>query len=228
MAHGPRTCAVILAGGRGQRAGRAKQFVRVGGHSLLYHACLPFAECREVGGVVVVVPPRRRARVARELTAAGLPKLLAVVAGGATRHLSARAGLRALPSSCSRVLIHDAARPFVTGALIRRVVRAIRQHGAAIPVLDVADSVIEVGRAGAVTRYLPRGRLRAVQTPQGFDLRTLREAFARSRHADATDDASVVQRAGGRVVTVAGDPANVKITTLEQLTEAVDRLEGAR
>jgi 2-C-methyl-D-erythritol 4-phosphate cytidylyltransferase len=227
MTRGPTTCAVILAAGEGRRAGGAKQFRRTGGRSLLYHAVAPFAACPELGGLIVVVPAGREVEATAELDDAMVTKLIAVVAGGLTRAQSSRAGIAALPRGCATVLIHDAARPFASLELIARVVRATRRHGAAVPVLAVSDSVVEVDGAGRLRRYLDRAKLRAVQTPQGFRRQLLEQALARRPRADFGDDASMVRAAGGAVVLIAGEPGNVKITTAEQLEAALLRLGGS-
>lgn len=226
MTRRPTVCAIVLAAGSGSRAGQAKQFRRAGGRSLLYHACAPLAAAPEVGGLVVVVPRGREVEVTAELDDAGVGKLLAVVPGGATRSASSRAGLAALPDACTIVLIHDAARPFASRQLVGRVVRAARRHGAAIPVLPVADSIVELRSSRTVRRYVPREVLAAVQTPQGFSRRMLLAAFARRRRLDFTDDASVVRAMGGTVHVVRGEVANRKITTAEELEAAVHHLEA--
>jgi 2-C-methyl-D-erythritol 4-phosphate cytidylyltransferase/2-C-methyl-D-erythritol 2,4-cyclodiphosphate synthase len=227
MARGPKVCAVVLAGGSGRRAGRAKQFARAAGRSLLYHACRPFLEAREVGGLVLVVPPGRGPAVTEEMDDMGAAKVLAVVNGGATRQASSRAGLAALPPACEIVLVHDAARPFAAPALIRRVLRGARAHGACVPAVPVADATIEVDEAGDLRSYLDRGGLRAVQTPQGFSRGLLEEAFAAAGADDAVDDAALVRALGRPVHLVPGDPDNAKITSAGQLRDAVSRLEAA-
>lgn len=219
---GPRTIAVLLAAGQGVRAGGRKQFRRAAGKSILRHAAEGLLAVREVRGLVVVVPADAVEEVRGDL--AGLDRVLDVVAGGATRHLSSRAGLAALPVTAELVLIHDAARPFASPALIRRVMRAARENGAAIPAVEVSDSTVELDDLGALHRYLDRGRLRAVQTPQAFRREVIERAFGKTRRKDFSDDACVVRRAGGAVTVVAGDLANRKITTPEELETALRTL----
>ena len=220
--NGPRTLAVLLAAGQGARAGGRKQFRQAAGKSVLRHAAEGLLEVREIRGLIVVVPADAIESVRAEL--AGLDRVLDVVAGGATRHLSSRAGLAALPDSAEMVLIHDAARPFASPALIRRVMRAAREVGAAIPAVDVTDSTVELHEEGTLRRYLERGRLRAVQTPQAFRRAVIESAFARQRRTDFADDASVVRRVGGAVAVVAGEAGNRKITTAEELEAALRML----
>ncbi len=219
-------CAVVLAAGQGKRAGGAKQFTRVAGRTLLYHACSPFLKTKEVEGLVVVVPRGRSGEVTEEMFDCDARKLLSVVVGGKTRHESSRRGLAALPQACEIVLIHDAARPFASPALIRRVIEAAREYGAAVPTVPVKDSTVETDSQGGVKRYLPRDGLRAVQTPQGFAKSVLEEAFAKIGIEDHPDDAGVVLAAGRKVALVEGEEQNQKITSHLDLTWAVQILEG--
>lgn len=216
---GPRTVAIVLAGGEGVRSGGRKQFREAGGRSVLRHAIDALTSMREVQGIVVVVP-----RDAVESTRRALEDVAAwlqVVAGGGTRHESSRAGLAALPDTATFVLIHDAARPFASPRMIRRVLRGAREHGAAVPAVAVSDSVVELAEDGGLRRYHDRERLRAIQTPQAFAREVVEAAFARTRRRDWTDDAGPVRKAGHRVEVVEGDPANVKITSTEDLEHAL-------
>lgn len=159
--------------------------------------------CRSVaGGVVLVVPA---GHVDDEAKAADV-----VVAGGATRSGSVRAGLAAVPDEADIILVHDAARPFAAPALFQAVVDAVRGGAdAAVPGVAVADTIKRVSD-GHVVATLDRDELVAVQTPQAFVAAALRKAHAGG--AEATDDAALVEAAGGRVAVVPGDPANTKIT----------------
>lgn len=224
MSRGPRTVALLLAGGSGRRAGGPKQWRRAGGRSLLAHAAAGLWAAREVAGIVAVVPAADVGRARAELAGLDGGRWLEVVAGGSTRHRSSAAGLAALPDPCELVLVHDAARPFASPALLRRVLRAARAHGAAVPALPVADSTIELDAGGRLERYLPRPRLRAVQTPQGFARTVLEEAFARTRRDDWGDDASCARAAGHPVAVVEGEEANRKITTAAELAAALRAL----
>jgi len=220
-------CAVVLAAGQGKRAGGAKQFKRVAGRTLLYHACAPFLDTPEVKGLVVVVPRGRSSEVTEEMFDCDARKLLSVVVGGKTRHESSRRGLAALPKACEIVLIHDAARPFATPKLIRRVIAAARAHGAAVPALPTKDATVELDASGGVRHYLPREHLRAVQTPQGFARDLLESAFAAAELEDHVDDAGLVLAAGNQVVLVEGEERNQKVTSPSDLERAVRILERA-
>lgn len=225
-----KTAAVLLGAGRGRRAGGPKQFRRVAGRTLLEHAADGLLELREIGGLVVVVPASEVEAVRKGFARTTWSRPISVVAGGATRHLSSRAGVAALPPEVERVLIHDAARPFASVRLIRRLLRALRDPAVAgvIPAVDVHDSTVLVeGRGGGhLKEYLPRERLRAVQTPQAFRAAALREAFARSRGRDFCDDAIVLRRRGLRVDVVEGERENRKITTADELESALRELRS--
>jgi 2-C-methyl-D-erythritol 4-phosphate cytidylyltransferase/2-C-methyl-D-erythritol 2,4-cyclodiphosphate synthase len=157
-----------------------------------------------------------------EDAAAGL-KLLPPVFGGATRQASVRAGLETLVAHKPElVLVHDAARPFASRALIARAIAAARS-GAAVPVLPVVDTVKTVDTTGAITDTIDRRSLRVVQTPQAFGFELLLEAHRRAVAAgreDFTDDAALAEWAGHRVTTFEGEASNVKLTTPEDFSRA--------
>jgi 2-C-methyl-D-erythritol 4-phosphate cytidylyltransferase/2-C-methyl-D-erythritol 2,4-cyclodiphosphate synthase len=145
--------------------------------------------------------------------------VLAVVAGGATRQDSVRAGLEALPAAFDGiVLVHDAARALIEPALIASVVRAALETGAAIPVLPLVDTIKRV-HDGAVGETLDRSELAAAQTPQGVRRGLLQEALdgAARDGVTVTDEAMAVERLGRRVAAVVGSPRNLKITTPHDL-----------
>jgi 2-C-methyl-D-erythritol 4-phosphate cytidylyltransferase len=143
-----------------------------------------------------------------------------VVPGGATRSASVRAGLAAVPPEADIVLVHDAARPLAPIALFEAVVAAVANDGAdaAVPAVAVSDTVKRVSADGAVIETVDRTSLVAVQTPQAFRAAALRAVHA--REPEATDDAALIEAAGGRVVVVDGDIRAVKVTTREDLVFA--------
>ena len=158
-----------------------------------------------------------------QAAAAGLD-LLPPVAGGVTRQASVRAGLEALePHRPDIVLVHDAARPFVSPALIDRAIAAARVGGAAVPALAVADTVKIVDGSGRVTSTIDRSGVRTVQTPQAFRFPALVEAHRRARaegREDFTDDAALAEWSGLEVATFEGEAENVKLTADEDFTRA--------
>jgi len=211
-----RVAAVVVAAGRGLRAGgdRPKQYRLILGEPVIRPSLLTLAGHAAIAAVQPVIHSDDAA-LYREATA-GLD-LLPPVHGGAARQASVRAGLEALETHRpDLVLVHDAARPFATDALITRAIAAARTSGAAVPVIPVADTVKTVDAAGAVTGTIDRAHLRMVQTPQAFAFAALLEAHRRAQAAgreDFTDDAALMEWAGGKVTTFEGEAGNVKLTT---------------
>ncbi|HVP30641.1 MAG TPA: 2-C-methyl-D-erythritol 4-phosphate cytidylyltransferase [Myxococcota bacterium] len=225
-----RIAALVLAAGRGERMRSAlpKAFVPLAGRTLLARSLAAMACVPEIDLVVPVVAAdalERFAALAPER--AGIAKLGAAVAGGRERQDSMAAGLAALPPDVGFVAVHDAARPLVRAADVTRVVAAARETGAALLVTPVTDTVKRV-RGGLVVETPERSECFAAQTPQVFRLDLLREALAKARAEGvvATDDAQLVERLGGAVRAVEGDPTNRKITRPADLAWA--ELELAR
>jgi len=205
--------AVVVAAGSGRRFGSQKQFAALGGGTVLDRAVAVAGEV--VDGVVAVVPADRADERPRS------------VAGGGTRSESVRRGLAAVPAEADVIVVHDGARPFASVALFRAVIGAVREGAdAAVPGIPVSDTVKVVDDAMVVVETLDRSRLVAVQTPQAFRAAALRAAHA--GETEGTDDASLVERAGGRVVVVPGEPDNRKITVVEDLDWARERVAGPR
>jgi 2-C-methyl-D-erythritol 4-phosphate cytidylyltransferase len=205
---------IVVAAGSGRRFGSAKQYEALAGRRVLDWSLEAARTCvtrddagsDPGGGVVVVVAATR----------AGDPEAGAdvVVAGGDTRSASVRAGLQAVPAAADIVVVHDGARPLADAALFASVVAAVRAGAdAAVPGVPVSDTLR--ARTGGV---VDREGVVAVQTPQAFRAGALRRAHAEG--AEATDDASLVERAGGKVVVVDGSPTNVKITRRADLAVA--------
>lgn len=200
--------AVVVAGGTGRRFGGRKQYAELHGRSLL--AWSVDAARAVADGVVVVVPADGAGAGGVDAAALGAD---AVVAGGATRSDSVRAGLAAVPDTARVVVVHDAARPLASAALFRQVVEAVGATGgpdAAVPGLPVADTVKRVA-GGRVVATVPRDDLVTVQTPQAFRAEALRAAHAGG--GTATDDAGLVEALGLVVAVVPGEATNLKVTT---------------
>jgi 2-C-methyl-D-erythritol 4-phosphate cytidylyltransferase len=199
-----RVWAIVVAAGSGDRFGGSKQYAPLDGRRVLDHA---LDACRSAcDGVVLVVPPDRT----------GEPEPAdVVVAGGATRAESVRAGLAAVLDDADVIVVHDAARPRASAVLFDAVLDAVRQGAdGAVPGLPVPDTVKRVD-GDRVVETLDRAGLVAAQTPQAFRADVLRKAHASG--ADATDDAALVEQAGGTVVVVPGEPGNGKITHRDDL-----------
>jgi 2-C-methyl-D-erythritol 4-phosphate cytidylyltransferase len=209
------TWVVLAAAGSGRRLGgdRPKAFVRLGGRALLAESLERLDSSAWVDSIVVVAPSgweEPAILLAEEL---GCGKVAASVAGGQTRDASVRAGLEEVPADAAAILVHDAARPLITDELVERVLTRLADGWeGVVPALPVRDTIKRV-RDGAVVETLARDDLAATQTPQAFVASVLRDAFDRAPAGVATDCASVVERAGGRVGVVDGDPRLFKITT---------------
>lgn len=199
---------IVVAGGSGARWGGAKQFEDLGGIRVIDRAvCSAVAAGAQV---VAVVPSSSSGE-----PVTSVPGATFVVTGGSSRSDSVRAGLSVVPPEASVVLVHDAARPLASVELFRRVTeRVLSGADAVIPALAVVDTIRHV-EGGVVDR----DDLRAVQTPQGFDARALRRAHA--REPDATDDASLVEAQGARVVLVEGERRNLKLTDPQDMIVAL-------
>jgi 2-C-methyl-D-erythritol 4-phosphate cytidylyltransferase/2-C-methyl-D-erythritol 2,4-cyclodiphosphate synthase len=215
--------AIVVAAGRGLRAGGdvPKQYRSLHGQPVIVPSLAAFVRHEGVSLVQPVIHPDDAALFA---AATGGFELRPPVPGGATRQASVRAGLEALVEARPDiVLIHDAARPFASPALIARAIAATAETGAAIPVIAVADTVKTVDAWGVVTGTLDRTQLRLVQTPQAFAFKSILDAHRRAAAAgrdDFTDDAALAEWAGYRVATFDGEAANVKLTTNEDFARA--------
>jgi 2-C-methyl-D-erythritol 4-phosphate cytidylyltransferase len=212
------TWALIAAAGSGERLGidRPKAFAALGGRPLLAESIERFDHSDLVDAIVVAAPPgweEPSILLAEELAAS---KVVACVTGGPTRAHSVAAALFEVPLGALVVLVHDAARPLVTDAVVERLIGPLREgFDGVVPALPVADTLKRI-RDGAVAETVAREGLVVAQTPQAFLAPSLRKAFG-GHIAAATDCASLVERAGGRVAVVDGDPRLMKITTPDDL-----------
>jgi 2-C-methyl-D-erythritol 4-phosphate cytidylyltransferase/2-C-methyl-D-erythritol 2,4-cyclodiphosphate synthase len=227
--------AIIVAAGRGSRAGSGipKQYRPLAGKPVIVHTLRTLLTHPLVGAVLPVIHGDDRSRFAEAVSSASLPseKLRAPVPGGATRQDSVYRGLEALAAEApALVLVHDAARPFVTPDLVDRAIAAGRAHGAAVPGVSVTDTVKVVDERARVVETPDRARLRAVQTPQAFAFPAFLDAHRRAAEAglhDFSDDGALAEWAGLPVIVFDGEPGNVKLTREADLLEAERRLGGA-
>ena len=218
--------AIIAAAGAGRRLGAAKpkQLLDIGGGSMLQHSVRAFLGHPRVADVVVVLSP--------DLTTLALAGIepsraaaLRVVKGGDRRQDSVANGFAAVAPESDVVLIHDAARPFVSADLIDRTIDAAAAHGAAIAALQSRDTVKRVAGDGRITETIPRETIYLAQTPQAFRRDVLAAAIELGRSGvEATDEAMLAERAGYQVHVVDGDPGNVKVTTSADLDAARARM----
>jgi len=222
--------AIIAAAGAGRRLGAAKpkQMLDIGGGSMLQHSVQAFLSHPRVTEIVVVKPAgaMSMAFLGSEAFTDRVGKLH-FVDGGDRRQDSVANGFDAVSPQADVILIHDAARPFVSASLIDRTIDAAAAHGAAIAALQSRDTVKQV-RDGVIVETIPRETVYLAQTPQGFRRDVLAAAVKAGRAAvEATDEAALAERAGYQVHVVDGDPGNVKITTEDDLAAARARTAGA-
>ena len=218
--------AIIAAGGRGVRLGgaRPKQFLALGGRPILERSVDAFVSSNRIAEVVVALPPDLAASIPDYLRHRGKP--VHVVEGGERRQDSVANAFARMSRSADVVVIHDAARPLVTSDLIGRTVDAAASYGAAIAALPVSDTVKRGGPDRFIVETIPRNEVFLAQTPQAFRVDVLRAALAQAPGGDATDEATLAERAGHRVHLVDGDPRNLKITTADDLATAERLVAG--
>jgi 2-C-methyl-D-erythritol 4-phosphate cytidylyltransferase len=215
--------ALIPAAGMGSRmnAGINKQYIGLGGMPIVARTIDVFQRHATIDHIYLIIPESEIPFCRREVVEAhGLQKVRAIVAGGSERQHSVLNGLRALPSPVDDdiVVIHDGVRPFVTADMIQRSINTARLHDGALVAVPAKDT-IKVVQGGVVRQTPPRESLWLAQTPQTFRYGIIRRAHEQAA-ADGhlgTDDASLVERAGGQVAVVMGDYRNIKITTPEDM-----------
>ncbi|ODS56357.1 MAG: hypothetical protein ABS36_08165 [Acidobacteria bacterium SCN 69-37] len=224
----PRVGVIIVAGGRGIRAGtpRPKQLIDLGGRTVLQRSVAAFDAHPAVSELVVVLPAELLPDAA--VIVGRTARRCRYAEGGARRQDSVRSGVAALSSGVSIVLIHDAARPFVDRALIDRVIEAAARTGAAVPAVAARDTVKRVpADQRLVAATLPREEIWLAQTPQGFTRAVLDEIVALGASGvEATDEAMLAERAGRPVEVVVGDARNDKITTADDVMRAQQQFEA--
>jgi 2-C-methyl-D-erythritol 4-phosphate cytidylyltransferase / 2-C-methyl-D-erythritol 2,4-cyclodiphosphate synthase len=231
---------IIVAAGNGLRAGGsvAKQFQLLARQPVLAHTLTAFLDLKRFSHIVVITGTTQKAAfeaVLADLKAENRAQNIIRVDGGTSRQSSVKAGLEhlAITGFDGTVLIHDGARPFVSSALIERAITAASHHGAAIPALPLTDTIKRIERAEGVDTQviaatLPRESLRSVQTPQAFVFKLILDAHraVATTGVEVTDDASIIEATGGKVVVFPGEPDNIKLTHAEDFTAARLRLEG--
>lgn len=225
--------AIIAAAGEGRRLGASlpKQLLDIGGRSILERSVTAFASHGRVDDVIVVLPPALAAALPDWLGASADRSLVRIVPGGMRRQDSVANAFDCVAAHTDVVLVHDAARPFVTIDLISRAIDGAAQYGAAIAAMPARDTVKRVEPGGdhpVIAGTIPRETVYLAQTPQAFRRDVLGAAVALGRSGIvATDEAMLAERAGHAVHVIEGDPSNVKITTMEDLEAARLRMPPA-
>ena len=194
-----------------------KQFMILGGMPVVARTINTFAEALP-GADIVVVLPEEHIALWKNLAARFDVAVHRVVAGGKERYDSVKAGIDALATEVEYIAVHDGVRALVSKKLVLRAMMEAESHDAVIPVVDVVDSIRRI--VGDSSAIVPRSELRAVQTPQVFRAEVLRNAYTLPYDASFTDDASVVEAAGGTITLIEGERTNIKLTTPEDMTWA--------
>ncbi len=216
------TTAIILAAGKSERMGVGvdKAFLSLVNKPVLAWSLLAFERSAEIDRIVLVVRKEQLLAAKAVIKMFGISKLEKIVPGGARRQESVAAGLAACDVDTRQVVIHDAARPLVTPEMIAEVVQAAKRTPAVTLGRPVTDTLKLCEKATTVTRTVARDKLWAVQTPQAFQLRELRTAYAKLGKAEMTDDCAAMEAAGQTVKVIPSQKPNFKITTVEDLQVA--------
>jgi 2-C-methyl-D-erythritol 4-phosphate cytidylyltransferase len=220
--------ALIMAAGRGERFGTdAKQFMPLNGRPVLAWSMTLFDQDPGVQRITVVAAPGDEETVHRIVEEHRLGKVDAVVAGGPTRQQSVWLGLQTLDGSSDKILVHDAVRPCVSGALVRGIMNALDTCGAVVPTLPAVETLV-LEKHGVLDGVLDRIAVSGVQTPQGFSTDLLIRAHRRamSRGLLCSDDGSLVFATGETVRAIAGERTNIKITYAADIAIAEAILTG--
>lgn len=220
--------AIVLAGGNGSRMNSTitKQRMTVCGHSVIWHAVRAFEKCDDVDKIIVVAKDGEQDFIRFELLE--FSKIFNIVTGGKTRAESSYKGLLSVPTDCTMVAIHDAARCLITPCEISRIINKARAFGAATAATRVTDTIKRIDREGIVIDTLDRDELCCVQTPQVFNYHDIMDAFALIDQLDEkyTDDNMIYERSGRRVYTVDVGADNIKITEPRDILLAELILKG--
>ncbi len=219
--------AIVVAAGASRRmAGADKVFAPVMGRPLVAHSLQVLVESPQIGQIALVVSSENMEQGKRMVREYGWDRVIRVCPGGLRRQDSVCSGIKDMPHA-GWIIVHDGARPCLDGDMIARGLGAARESGAAVAAVAVKDTIKEAGPDGVVQHTLSRDRLWAVQTPQVFSARMLREAHRRVVE-DVTDDASMVEQVGGTVHIFPGSYDNLKVTTAEDLSFVEATLEKRR
>lgn len=216
------TTAIILAAGKSERMGGGvdKAFLSLVNKPVVAWSLIAFERSNEIDKIVLVVRKDQLLASKAVVKMFGISKLQAIVPGGAKRQESVAAGIAACDVDTRNVVIHDAARALITSDLISETVKALKRYPAVTLARPIYDTVKRSEKSMIVSETVPREKLWAVQTPQAFQLRALKEAFKALGKREVTDDCMAVELAGGQVKMIENLKPNFKITTVEDLQVA--------
>lgn len=209
--------AIIVGAGKGKRFGGPKQFFDVFGKPLIVHTAECFEKNRSVDKIIVVVPQNMIKKIERVMNNFGLKKIQKVVSGGKRRQDSVLNGVKTIKDEHGIVIIHDAVRPFISQRLINRGIKLCKKYKSVIFGTPVFDT-LKLVKGNKVVYTVPRISPYAIQTPQFFDIKYLREAYKKVNFKNEfTDEAGIIENAGMDVFVFKGEPDNIKITTKKDL-----------
>lgn len=204
-----RVSAIVVAGGSGKRFGSYKQFAKLGGKPVYKWPLDTFRKIKSIKEIILVVPEKFLRKFPGENN-------LKVIAGGKMRFDSVKNALKVLSPQTNLVLIHDAARPFISKHIVERAIAAAAKHGASIVAIPAVDTIKFTTGGTFVKKTIPREKIFLAQTPQIFKKRILERAYSlKERHA--TDDSYLAEKLGIKVKIVPGEAKNLKITTRNDL-----------
>lgn len=213
------TAAIIVAAGKSERMGAAvdKAFLSLGNKPVVAWSLLAFERCPEIDRIILVVRKDQIVASKAVVKMFGISKVSAIVAGGARRQDSVKAGLDACDVDVRYVLVHDGARPCVSSGTVSEVVKAVRRNPAVTVGRRVTDTIKRVEKGAVVSTTEDRSKLWTVQTPQGFQIKVLKKAFAEAGRKEFTDECQAVEAIGETVRIIECRQPNIKITTVEDL-----------
>lgn len=222
----PYTCAIIAAAGSGKRMGAEfenKLLVKIGALEVVAHSVSAYEQAQTVDEIILVTRPDLLQAMEQIVREGGFHKVSAIVAGGQERQDSVFNALNAISKNAEYICIHDAARPFISAEIIDNVNEKAYIHKAAAAAVAVKDTIKAVDESGFITNTVDRNCLRAVQTPQSFELNLYRLAcgVAMKEKKSFTDDCQLIENIGGKVYLEQGSYRNIKITTKEDVAYAL-------
>ncbi len=217
---------VVSAGSFTRMKGVNKQLAEIGGVPVVIRSLMAFEQCDKISNIILVVRGDDIFSMQLLTEKYNITKLSDIVCGGANRQESVLKGLSRVGETCEKVLIHDGARPLVTSDVIENVIKGLESHSAVTSGVAVVDTVKEIDGEGQVVKTLDRSSLIAVQTPQGVKVDDYKKAIEKAGDLSLfTDDTSIMEFAGHKVLTVEGDRKNIKITTPSDIALATALLE---
>ncbi|MFA5177481.1 MAG: 2-C-methyl-D-erythritol 4-phosphate cytidylyltransferase [Candidatus Omnitrophota bacterium] len=211
--------AIIVAAGKGRRFGRklSKAVLRLNSRPVIAYSLAVLNAHPQIKEIIVVGNPGNIRALRNIIQQQRAAKDVKIVLGGKERRDSVANGLKAIGPQADLILIHDAARPFITKGLVSSVIKEARKAGAAIAAVPVKATIKKVKNGSVVEKTLDRGKLWEIQTPQVFKKDLILKAYKKFKRIPATDDAMLVERLGAKVSVVLGSYSNIKITTPEDL-----------